>query len=249
MTHPLFRHKKVLLFDWNRTLVDTSQAFDNAFLYVLKQYTARYDAGMQKRSWSERSVLQSYKSEWKKLKKRGKTKGKLRYEAKIAALRKALTSLPMPHDRQFLKKFQQQIREREQKNPVILPGVHDVIQKLNESHQIAVLSNSEKINLTYTGLGQWIKPEHCFLAKQAGSRKPNARIFRYAMDQLHVSPSECVMIGNSWRTDIRGAQRAQIDAVWLNKFAKKKQSVRVYGRIHVVVVRHISSLVPLFTND
>lgn len=40
MSLRLFRHKKVILFDWNRTLVDTSQAFDSAFLHVLRQYTA-----------------------------------------------------------------------------------------------------------------------------------------------------------------------------------------------------------------
>lgn len=174
----------------------------------------------------------------------------MRYEdTVIRALRKALNPLPVPTDRHFLSNFHQQVRYRQQKNPQLLPGVKEVVKNLSQTHRLAVLSNSEKIDLKQSGLAEWIKPEYCFNAAKIGTRKPNARIFRHAINKMHASHGECVMVGNSWRTDIRGAQRARIDAVWLNKHARKNGSVRTYGNIHVVVIRNITSLGKLFEDS
>jgi len=50
-----------------------------------------------------------------------------------------------------------------------------------------------------------------------GMAKPNPAFFRVALDAVDVRPSEAVMVGDSYRADIRGAWAAGMDAAWLDR--------------------------------
>jgi HAD superfamily hydrolase (TIGR01549 family) len=58
-----------------------------------------------------------------------------------------------------------------------------------------------------------------------GVRKPNPTIFLHALNALNVAPQEAVMVGDSLLTDIVGAQRLGIFAIW-------KPEPRVHERIN-----------------
>ena len=53
-----------------------------------------------------------------------------------------------------------------------------------------------------------------------GMSKPDPRIFQIALDRLGVTAPQAVMVGDSWATDITGATRAGIRAVWFNPRAR-----------------------------
>ncbi|MEO1074605.1 MAG: HAD family hydrolase [Bacteroidota bacterium] len=48
-----------------------------------------------------------------------------------------------------------------------------------------------------------------------GSVKPSPRAFHRVMEQMGVGPSDCVMIGDSARRDVGGAQAAGVAAIWI----------------------------------
>ena len=50
-----------------------------------------------------------------------------------------------------------------------------------------------------------------------GVAKPNPAFFRMALDRAGVSPEEALMVGDSYRADVRGAWGAGMDAVWLDR--------------------------------
>ena len=50
-----------------------------------------------------------------------------------------------------------------------------------------------------------------------GLAKPNPAFFRVALDTVGVAPSEAVMVGDSYRADVRGAWAAGMDALWLDR--------------------------------
>jgi HAD superfamily hydrolase (TIGR01509 family) len=50
-----------------------------------------------------------------------------------------------------------------------------------------------------------------------GVAKPNPDFFRLALDQVGAAPDEAVMVGDSYRADVRGAWSAGMDAVWLDR--------------------------------
>lgn len=237
-----FTKKTVILFDWNRTLVDTSRAFDTAFIHVLKEYTARSDPPAP--GWDPVSLLGVYKAEMGRYKRQG-AKAVTDEQAVLNSLKRAFQGLPLPSDRKGLAAIHQLIRQEQERRCVPLPGTVEVLKKLSKTHTLAVISNSEKVDLKRAGLSDWISPDRCFTAAKAGSRKPSPGIFHYALGKLKTPPSDCVMVGNSWRTDIRGAERARIDAVWIHKKAKRKLSILKYGDIRVAVIRGLPRLLQL----
>jgi HAD superfamily hydrolase (TIGR01509 family) len=50
-----------------------------------------------------------------------------------------------------------------------------------------------------------------------GVAKPNPDFYRMALDHAGVEPAEALMVGDSYRADVRGAWSAGMDAVWLNR--------------------------------
>lgn len=54
-------------------------------------------------------------------------------------------------------------------------------------------------------------------SEETGFIKPDPRIFRVALQRLNCRAEEAVMIGDSWRSDVLGARRIGIRAIWLNR--------------------------------
>jgi HAD superfamily hydrolase (TIGR01509 family) len=50
-----------------------------------------------------------------------------------------------------------------------------------------------------------------------GVAKPSPMFFRMAAESAGIAPEEAVMVGDSYRADIRGAWAAGMDAVWLDR--------------------------------
>lgn len=50
-----------------------------------------------------------------------------------------------------------------------------------------------------------------------GVAKPNPAFYRMALDAAGVAPDEALMVGDSYRADVRGAWSAGMDAVWLDR--------------------------------
>jgi putative hydrolase of the HAD superfamily len=50
-----------------------------------------------------------------------------------------------------------------------------------------------------------------------GVAKPNPAFFHMALDAAGVVPSEALMVGDSYRADVRGAWAAGMDAAWLDR--------------------------------
>ena len=53
-------------------------------------------------------------------------------------------------------------------------------------------------------------------SEHAGCFKPDERIFRYALERAGVEANEAIHIGDGLETDVAGAQRAGMRAVWFN---------------------------------
>ncbi len=72
-------------------------------------------------------------------------------------------------------------------------------------------------DLREMGLLDYIELRHMAISADLGIRKPNPDIFLHALNSLDVSPEEAVMVGDSLRGDITGANRLNILSVWMPK--------------------------------
>jgi putative hydrolase of the HAD superfamily len=55
------------------------------------------------------------------------------------------------------------------------------------------------------------------ISGEEGIGKPDERIFALTLERLAVLPRSAVMVGDSLRRDIAGAQRAGLRTVWVNR--------------------------------
>jgi HAD superfamily hydrolase (TIGR01549 family) len=69
------------------------------------------------------------------------------------------------------------------------------------------------------------------ISGEHGVAKPDPAIFQLALDELGVDPKDAWCVGDSLATDVAGAHRAGITAVWLNRPEHEVESLAVPPRI------------------
>lgn len=74
------------------------------------------------------------------------------------------------------------------------------------------------------GLLNFFDPRHIAISADLGIRKPHPAIFLHALNALHIPPEEAVMVGDSLKADILGANMLGIFTVWKPKPGVRRQS-------------------------
>jgi putative hydrolase of the HAD superfamily len=99
-----------------------------------------------------------------------------------------------------------------------IPGAFELVKGLSGRYQMGVISNGlpdvQYTKLKSIGLHDFMS---CVvLSEELGIRKPDPRIFHYAVELLGLKPPDCLHVGNSYRDDITGAKSAGMLSCWLN---------------------------------
>ena len=110
-------------------------------------------------------------------------------------------------------------REHYQANRQVVAGTVPLLEHLHKQVKIAVVTNNivaEQVEkLHYLRLKHLI--DELVTAEETGFIKPDPRIFHVALERLGCRAEETVMVGDSWKSDVLGAQQAGIRAIWLNR--------------------------------
>jgi putative hydrolase of the HAD superfamily len=95
----------------------------------------------------------------------------------------------------------------------------ECIEALKDRYRLALLSNGasdlQREKVAGSGLDRWFST--LIISGDLEVRKPDPAYFRIALDRLGIRADEAVMVGNSLKNDIDGAQSVGIFAVWLNR--------------------------------
>jgi len=114
----------------------------------------------------------------------------------------------------------------------------EVPQALNELHgfRLAVLTNGngdqQRAKLAAAGIAEQF--EAIFVSSEIGVAKPDQAAFRRAATHLGVREADCLFIGDNLDVDIRGAARAGMDAILVDR--------RLDPAMHTSAVVAVSSL-------
>lgn len=100
-----------------------------------------------------------------------------------------------------------------------LPVVPELLCKLSEAHQLAIITNglqeAQRPRLSKTGLDQYFAK--IIVSDEIGLAKPQTEYFDYTMDHIgHHIKEELLIIGDTLTSDILGGENSGIDTVWYN---------------------------------
>ncbi|WP_437620404.1 HAD family hydrolase [Sorangium sp. So ce1151] len=115
---------------------------------------------------------------------------------------------------------------------VLSPGAAEALESLSAlGVRIGLLSNINSISarvITRLGLDRWSSAT--VLSCDVGCCKPDLPIFRAAVARLGAPASDVVMVGDSWTSDVVGALRAGLRAIWLDRNDDPVAQMIVAGR-------------------
>jgi HAD superfamily hydrolase (TIGR01509 family) len=96
--------------------------------------------------------------------------------------------------------------------------VRPALLRLSSRYRLFALSNGNA-DLRRCGIADLFAGH--MTARTAGAAKPDARIFQRLADLAGVEPARVLHIGDDPMTDVVGATRAGMQAVWLNRYARE----------------------------
>jgi len=100
----------------------------------------------------------------------------------------------------------------------LIPGALDVLNYLMPKYKLHIITNGfenvQEKKLIKSKLQHYFKT--VTNAEMAGVKKPNAKIFKMALNLAQASPKQSVMIGDSLEADIEGALANGMAAIYYN---------------------------------
>lgn len=106
------------------------------------------------------------------------------------------------------------------KTHTLVPGTVETLDALHQSgYRLFAASNSfghlQRSRLEHAGILRYF--EDTYISMDIGYDKPDVRFYEEALRRCALSPREVLMVGDSMTTDIVGAQKAGLDAVYFNR--------------------------------
>ena len=115
----------------------------------------------------------------------------------------------------------------ERESQRLFDDVHDVIETLRGANvPLALITNgasdTQRGKLRVLGIEPWF--DAIVISGEVRVAKPDAAVFRLALDVLGVERDDAWHVGDSLRADVAGAKAAGLTAVWLNRRGHERQA-------------------------
>ena len=103
-----------------------------------------------------------------------------------------------------------------------MPGAIDVLAALRPNWQLALATNAADSHeadiwaaLQRVGLDALLDRVYCF--RKIGHRKPAPEFYTYILEDLGISASQAMMVGDDFDADVLGANQVGMYGVWINE--------------------------------
>ncbi len=100
----------------------------------------------------------------------------------------------------------------------LLPYTQEILRYLQPKYPLHIITNGfndvQSIKMECSGLRPFF--HHVVTSQDSGYKKPDTQMFEYALNLVQAKPKECLMIGDTFYTDVLGAMRLGMDAVFFN---------------------------------
>ncbi|MBI4468557.1 MAG: HAD family hydrolase [Acidobacteria bacterium] len=95
-----------------------------------------------------------------------------------------------------------------------------LLRRLEPQYRIGVVSNFDHAPTAHKALargGYALQSGVVAISDEVGWRKPDARIFRFALERLELTPAETLFVGDNFHCDVLGPMALGMDSAWLRR--------------------------------
>ncbi len=128
---------------------------------------------------------------------------------------------------------------------VLMPGTIKVLDQLKSQYHLHIITNGfeeiQKVKMEYAGLNGYF--DCVVTSEEAGSKKPDKRIFTYALKKAGAKVKESLMIGDDFEVDILGAAAIGMDTVYYDFQDTENSTQKTTYK-----VAHLTELLSLLKN-
>ncbi len=109
----------------------------------------------------------------------------------------------------------------------LIPGAISLIKFLKPNYRLSVITNGfediQHKKIDNSGLKNYFN--QVITADKVGFKKPNPKIFKKALEKNNLDSSNCLMIGDTFESDITGALKINMKAIHFNSNNEKKHKL------------------------
>jgi len=200
---------KHIFFDLDHTLWDFETNSDIAFETIFKKYGVGVD--LQKFLNYYRGINQNY---WRLYRNEKITKEELR----VGRLRDTFIKIKYEVNFELINNLSIDYIEVLPKNNHLFDGAHEILKHLKPKYKLHIITNGfnevQYKKLENSGLSGYF--DKIITSEDAGVKKPNPIIFKYALEKAQTTSKESMMIGDNWEADVMGAINNGLDAIYFN---------------------------------
>ncbi|UKZ52774.1 hypothetical protein TrVGV298_006561 [Trichoderma virens] len=228
---------KVVFFDLDGTLFDHDHSLRLAISAIQRKYSGLAGKNVEELTGQYNAALQrAYDAYLDKT---------ITYEeADIRKIHLFFASLGLPEPSlDEVQEFRDAYKVVYRENRRATPGSIEALARLREhGFRIAVITNGqvEDQAAKAKAIGIMHLIDRIITSEETGYRKPDCRIFQYAIEQLGASLDTTWMIGDSADSDIKGALDAQLAAIMYSPTANDSQQL-LFGQ-QIPIIRHMAEL-------
>ena len=109
--------------------------------------------------------------------------------------------------------------------PIVYEETFQVLDALKGSYKLLLLTNGSPDLQQEKLLGvPELTPyfDEIIISGDFGKGKPDASIFRHALERLGIEPEDGIMVGDKLTTDILGANTIGMTSVWVNRSGRTR---------------------------
>ena len=203
---------KAIFFDLDDTLVDSRKAEKEA-AYIFKKQFSEFD-NINKEDFENlwhQIAIEQYKRY---------DKGEISYKKhRVNRIKSIFSEFNVEkNDEEALDIFNIYLKEY-QKNWKLFNDAKKILKKMKRNYKLVLITNGDSVQqrekIRKTKIEKYFS--EIIISGEVGITKPKKEIFELACTKIEEQPENCIMIGDSYKLDIQGAQNAGLNAIWVNR--------------------------------
>ena len=200
---------KHIFFDLDHTLWDFESNSKNAFEYIFND--KQIDVEIEDFSSQYRPINQKY---WKLYREDKVSKEKLRY----GRLKETFDILGYAINDDEINVLSEKYIENLSKFNKLFIGTIEILDYLKPKYNMHIITNGfdevQHKKLANASILPYF--EHIISSERVGVKKPNPKIFNYALEIANAKSKESIMIGDNFEADILGARGVGMNTIFCN---------------------------------